>query len=211
MGRHLHAPVGAKIPHPRFHTATHCGRGRTPPRSSRSLIMKGTSEARLAGLVVVRIAWITAIAVCVLVILIELLSGTDGGDSSQNSLQALSAAPEVRLATGGGAQGKSRKTKEPRKTKRPETKSATLAAAVSEPSFSRAPTTKKRSPATIQPAAKPVASSPAPSSSGGGSNDPPPQVPSATSPQVQQGIPSPQVQQGIGGGEAWHGIGQGGG
>lgn len=201
-GRHLHAPAGQRFLNPRFGTATHCGRGKDAPRSSHSLIVKGTSEVRLAGLVAVRIAWITAILVCVLVILIELLSGTDGGDPSQESLQAVSAAPDVRLATAGGAQGKSRKTKESRKTKRPETKSATLAAAVSEPSFARAPTTKKRSPATIQPASEPVASSPAPSSSGGGSNDPPPQVPSD---------PSPQVQQGIGGGEAWHGIAPGGG
>jgi hypothetical protein len=164
--------------------------------------MKRTSEVRLAGLVAVRIAWITAIAVCVLVILTELLSGTDGGDSSHGSLQALSPAPQVRLATAGGAQGRSRKTKESRKTKRPETNSATLAAAVSEPSFARAPTTKKRSPATVQPATEPVASTPAPSTSGGGSTDPPPQV---------HGDPSPQVQQGIGGGEAWHGMAQGGG
>jgi hypothetical protein len=202
MGRHLHAQVGAKIPPPQDSTPRHTVVGARRPRSSRSLIVKGTSELRLAGLVAVRIAWITAIAVCVLVILIELLSGTDGGDPSQESLQALSAAPEVRLATAGEAQGKSRKTKENRKTKRTETKSATLAAAVSEPSFARAPATKKRSPATIQPASEPVASSPAPSSSGGGSNDPPLQVPSD---------PSPQVEQGIGGGEAWHGIAQGGG
>jgi hypothetical protein len=164
--------------------------------------VKGTSEAILVGLVAVRIAWITAIVVCVLVVLIDLLSGTDGGDPSQESLQALSAAPDIRLATAGGAQEKSRKTKESWKTKRPEKKRATPAVAVSEPALVRAPTAKKRSPATIQPASEPVASSPAPSSSGGGSNDPPPQVPSD---------PSPEVQHGIGRGEAWHGIAPGGG
>jgi hypothetical protein len=47
------------------------------------LIVKGTSEVRLAGLVAVRIAWMTAIVVCALAILIGLFSGTDGGDSSQ--------------------------------------------------------------------------------------------------------------------------------
>lgn len=45
--------------------------------------MTGTSEARFAGLVAVRIAWITAIVVCALAILIELFSGTGGGDSSR--------------------------------------------------------------------------------------------------------------------------------
>ncbi len=45
--------------------------------------MKGTFEVRLAGLVAVRVAWITAIVVCALAILIGLFSGTDGSDSSQ--------------------------------------------------------------------------------------------------------------------------------
>jgi hypothetical protein len=133
-------------------------------------------------------------------------SGTRGGDRSQGSLQALSAAPDVRLATTGGAPGKSRKAKESRETKKPETKRATLAAAVSEPSFARAPTTKMRSPARSHPASEPVTTSPAPSSgsggSSGGSNDSPPQAVSD---------PPPQVQSGIGGGETWHGIAPGGG
>jgi hypothetical protein len=201
-GRHLHARWGKESP-TRDSTPRHTAVGATIPQGrSRSLIMKGTSEVRLAGLVAVRIAWITAIVVCAFVILVELLSGTEGGDPSQESPQALSAAPDVRPVTAGGAQGKSRKTKESRKIKRPVTKSATLAAAESEPSFARAPTTKKRSPATIQPASEPVAKSPAPSSSGGGPSDPPPQVTSD---------PPPQVQQGIGGEEGWHGIAQGGG
>jgi hypothetical protein len=38
-----------------------------------------------AGLLIVRIAWITAILVGVLAILVGLLSGTDGGDSSAGS------------------------------------------------------------------------------------------------------------------------------
>jgi hypothetical protein len=45
--------------------------------------VNSTSEVRLAGLVAVRVAWITAIVVCALVILIGWFSGTDGGDSSQ--------------------------------------------------------------------------------------------------------------------------------
>jgi hypothetical protein len=44
--------------------------------------VKGT-EARLAGLVAVRIAWITAILVCAVAILIGLVSGTGSGNSSQ--------------------------------------------------------------------------------------------------------------------------------
>jgi hypothetical protein len=138
-----------------------------------------------------------AVAVLVSVLVIAGLrsSGTDSGASAEQLPQAVSAAPAARVAAG-GAQGKSRKTM------RPEKKSATPAAAVSEPSFARAPTTKKRSAATNQPASEPVASSPAPSSSGGGSNDSPPQV---------QNDPPPQVQHGIGGGEAWHGIVPGGG
>jgi DNA-binding XRE family transcriptional regulator len=129
-------------------------------------------------------------------------SGTQRGDRSQGTLQALSAAPDVRLATTRGAHGKSRKAKESRETKRPETKSFPVAAAASEPSLARAPTTKERSPATSQPASEPVTTSPAPSSGGGGSNDPPPQAVSD---------PPPQVQSGIGGGETWHGIAPGGG
>jgi hypothetical protein len=45
--------------------------------------VKGTSETRLAGLAAVRIAWITAILVCGLAILVELFSGTSGGSASQ--------------------------------------------------------------------------------------------------------------------------------
>jgi hypothetical protein len=45
--------------------------------------VKSASELRLAGLVTVRITWITAILVSVLAILSGLLSGTDGRDSSQ--------------------------------------------------------------------------------------------------------------------------------
>jgi hypothetical protein len=124
---------------------------------------------------------------------VKQFSGTDRAYTSQPSLQAVSAPPAVAPVAVGGAQGKSRKTK------RPEKKSATPAAAVtvSEPSFVRVKT-KKRSPASIQPASEPVVKSPAPSGSGvSGSNDPPPQV---------QQDPPPQVQHGIGGGEASHGI-----
>ena len=129
-------------------------------------------------------------------------SGTQGGARSQESLQALPAAQDVRLATTGGAQGKRRKAKERRETKRPEAKSATPAATVSGLSFAQAQTTTKRSPATSQPASEPVTTSPAPSGSGGGSNTPPPQAVSE---------PPPQVESGIGGGETWHGIAPGGG
>jgi hypothetical protein len=45
--------------------------------------VKGTSEVRLAGLVAVRVAWMAAIVVCALAILIGLFTGTDGADSSQ--------------------------------------------------------------------------------------------------------------------------------
>ena len=45
--------------------------------------MKGTSQARVTGLVAVRIAWIMALAVCGLAILIGLLTGTGTGDPSQ--------------------------------------------------------------------------------------------------------------------------------
>jgi hypothetical protein len=127
--------------------------------------------------------------------------GTDGGDPFQWSPQAVSAAPAVPPVAAGGTQGTSRKTKKSQKTKRPDKKRATPAVAVGEPSLARAPTTHNRSPAPIQPASKPVTSSPAPSS-GGGSNDPAPQV---------QNDPAPQVQHGIGGGEASHGIVPGGG
>jgi hypothetical protein len=46
-------------------------------------LVKGTSEPRLAGLMAVRIAWITAILVCVVAILIGLVSGTGSGNSSR--------------------------------------------------------------------------------------------------------------------------------
>ena len=127
---------------------------------------------------------------------VKQFSGTDGAYAPQPSLQAVSSPPAVAPVAAGVAQGKSRKTK------RPEKKSATPAAAVSEPSFVRVKT-KKRSPASIQPASEPVAKSPAPSSGGAsGSNDPPPQV---------QKDPPPQVQHGIGDGEASHGIAPAGG
>jgi hypothetical protein len=45
--------------------------------------VKNGSEVTLAGLVAVRITWITATVVCVVSILIGLLSGTNGGDSSE--------------------------------------------------------------------------------------------------------------------------------
>jgi hypothetical protein len=45
--------------------------------------VKGTFEVRLAGLVAVRIVWITAIVVCALAILIGLLSSSESGHSSQ--------------------------------------------------------------------------------------------------------------------------------
>ena len=50
------------------------------------VIVKGTSEARMTGLVAVRIAWITAIVVCAAAMLIGLFTGTGtgtGGDPSQ--------------------------------------------------------------------------------------------------------------------------------
>ena len=144
-----------------------------------------------------RIAWITAFLVLVLVILGELLSGADGGVSSQQVPEAVSVAPATPVAAA-GAQGRNWKAKrsEKRKAKRPEKKSATPAAAVSEPSLVRAPTTKKRSPAPIQPASEPVAS-PAPSSGSGVSNAPP----------EVQNDPPPQAEHGIGDGEASHGMG----
>jgi hypothetical protein len=71
-------------PIPGFDIATHCGRATIPtPNPPRSLNMTGTSEVRLAGLVAVRTAWITAIVVCALAILIELSSGSGSGDSSR--------------------------------------------------------------------------------------------------------------------------------
>jgi transcriptional regulator with XRE-family HTH domain len=139
------------------------------------------------------------LAIAAVVIVGLRISNTDG-DSSRQLPQAVSAAPAAPVAAG-GAQGTSRKAKK-RETKKPEKKSATPAAAVSEPSLARAPTTSKRRPATIQPTSEPVASSPAPSTTGGsgGSNDPPPQPPRP-----------PQVEHGSGGGEASHGIVPGGG
>ena len=148
------------------------------------------NEVLVPALVILIGALLVALGIGV----VKQFSGTDGAYTSQPSLQAVSAPPAVAPVAAGGAQGKSRKTK------RPEKKSATPAAAVavSEPPLAPAPTKKKRSPAPIQPASEPVAKSPAPSGSGaGGSNDPPPQV---------QKDPPPQVQHGIGGGEASHGI-----
>ena len=118
-------------------------------------------------------------------------SGADGGVPSQHSPQAVSAPSAVPPVAAGGAQGNSRKTKKP-ETKKPEKQSTPPAAAVSEPSFARAPATKQRSPAPIQPASEPVASSPAPSTRGDGSNAPPPRP--------------PQAEHGIGGGEGSHGL-----
>jgi hypothetical protein len=46
-------------------------------------MVNGTSEVRLAGLLAVRIAWITAILVCGLVILIGLVTGASGGDAAK--------------------------------------------------------------------------------------------------------------------------------
>ncbi len=80
-GRDLPAPAVQESPTPKFDIATHC-QGNTPTPKF-SIIVKGTSEVRLAGLVAVRISWITAIVVCALAILIGLISGTDRGDSSQ--------------------------------------------------------------------------------------------------------------------------------
>jgi hypothetical protein len=149
----------------------------------------------------VRIAWITAFLVLVLVILGELLSGADGGVSSQQVPEAVSAAPATPVAAA-GAQGRNWKAKrsEKRKAKKPEKKSATPAAAVSEPSFAPAPTTKKRTPAPVQPVSEPVAPSPPPS--GGGVSNAPPKA---------QNDPPQLAEHGIGGGEAWHGIAPGGG
>jgi transcriptional regulator with XRE-family HTH domain len=124
-------------------------------------------------------------------------SGPDGADPSQQSPQAVAVAPAVPLVAAAEAQGKTRKAK--KTTKKPEKKSAP-AAAVSEPSLARAPTTKKRSPAPTQPASEPVASSPPPSNSG--ASKAPPQA---------QNDPPPQAEHGIGGGEASHGIAPAGG
>ena len=136
---------------------------------------------------------------------VKQFSGTGGGHTSQPSLKAAAAQPAVAPVAAARTQAKVGKTKrsEKRKTKRPEKKSPTPAAVVSEPLLAPPPKTKKRSPAPTQPASEPVAPSPAPSSGGaGGSNDPPPQV---------QNNPLPQVQHGIGGGEASHGIAPAGG
>jgi hypothetical protein len=150
------------------------------------------NEVLVPALVILIGALLVALGIGV----VKQFSGTDRTYTSQPSLQAVSAPPALAPVAAGGAQGESRKTKS-RKAKKPEKKSATPAAAVSEPSFVPVKR-KKRSPASIQPASEPVAKSPAPSSSGaGGSNDPPPQV---------QKDPPPQVQHGIGGGEASHGI-----
>jgi hypothetical protein len=62
-------PWGTNPPAPKFDIATTL------------VIVKGTSEARLAGLVAVPIAWITAILVCPVAILIGLVSGTGSGNS----------------------------------------------------------------------------------------------------------------------------------
>jgi hypothetical protein len=45
--------------------------------------VKGAPEARLTGLVAVRIAWIAAILVCAVAILVQLFSGTSGGSASR--------------------------------------------------------------------------------------------------------------------------------
>ena len=84
-GRHLPALAGQESPSPnrgrdRLRSEQR-SRTQNSPRSS--LIVKGTFEVRLAGLVAVRIVWITAIVVCALAILIGLLSSSDGGHSSQ--------------------------------------------------------------------------------------------------------------------------------
>jgi hypothetical protein len=63
-------PWGTNSPAPKFDVATTL------------VIVKGISEARLAGLVAVRITWITAILVCAVAILIGLISGTGSGNSS---------------------------------------------------------------------------------------------------------------------------------
>ena len=158
----------------------------------------GTGAWRRLGnkvLVPVLVFLIGALSVGLGIAVVKQFSGTEGGYTSQPPLDAVSAPPAVAPVAAGGTQGKIRKTKrsEKRKTKSPEKKSPTPPAAVSERSLTRAPTTKKRKPAPIQPASEPVASSPAPSiTSGGGSNDSPPQP--------------PQVQHGIGDGEASHGI-----
>jgi hypothetical protein len=47
---------------------------------------------------IVRIAWITAILIPVLIILSALLSGTDGGNSSQRSPEVASASPPASVA-----------------------------------------------------------------------------------------------------------------
>ena len=163
-----------------------------PPRAPRSL----ANEVLVPVLVIL----IGALTLGLGFAVVKQFSGTDGGYVSQPSLEAASAPPAAAPVAAGGAQEKSRKAKrsEKRKTKRPEKKSATPDAGA---------TTKKRSPAAIQPASEPVASSPAPGSGGGGGsngpstpvqNDPPPQAP-------------PQAQHGIGNGEASHGIGPTGG
>jgi hypothetical protein len=73
-GRHLPASrsLGARIPQPQNSVSRNT-----------AVILKSASEVRLAGLLIVRTTWITAILVCVLAILSGFLSGTDGRDSSQ--------------------------------------------------------------------------------------------------------------------------------
>ena len=173
---------------------------KTKPEPGTELVYVGPPRAprRLANevLVPVLVILIGVLTLVLVIAMVKQFSGTDGGHVSQPSLEAASAPPAAAPVAVGGAQEKSRETKRPdkRKTKRPEKKSATPDAGA---------TTKKRSPAAIQPASEPVASSPAPGSSGaGGSNDPPTQV---------QNDPPPQAEHGIGGGEDWHGIGPGGG
>ena len=155
---------------------------------------------RLANevLVPVLVILIGALLVGLGIGVVKQFSGTDGAYPSQASLPAVSAPPAVAPVAAGGVQGKSRKTKssEKKKTKKREKNSPTPAATVSEPSFVRAPTTKKRRPAPIKPASEPVASSPAPSSSAGGPTNPPTQIHNDP----------PQVQSGIGGAESSHGI-----
>jgi hypothetical protein len=153
----------------------------------------------------VLVVLIGALSVGLGVAVVKQFSGTEGGYTSQPSLNAVAAQPAVAPVAAGRTQPQIAKTKRPekKKTKSPEKKKATPAAPVSEPSIAPPPKTKKRSPAPIQPASEPVASSPAPSitSGGGGSNDSPPQV---------QNNP-PQLQHGIGGSEGSHGIAPAGG
>jgi hypothetical protein len=167
---------------------------------------RSRKEGALAVWVAVLVTLCGASLVLLVIGVAKLFIGTDSGDPSQWSPQAVTAAPAVPAVAQGGAQGKSleakksRDAKKSRKAKKPDKKSATPAAAVSEPSFAPAPTTKKRGPAPIQPASEPVA--PAPPPSGGGVSNAPPKA---------QNDPPQLAEHGIGGGEAWHGIAPGGG